>query len=76
MLRLAMIYVVTEYLEGALPAPDRALVESHLDTCDGCRAYLDELRTTIELSGRLEPEHLRDEAREGLRVAFRGWKPG
>jgi len=69
-----LVELVTEYLDGALPTDARARFEAHLTTCDGCTAYLDELRATIELAGRVEPEALTDEAREGLLAAFRGWK--
>jgi len=69
----ALVELVTDYFDGAMPAVERARFEAHLNTCSGCYAYLDEMRATIELAGRLEPELLSDEAREGLLMAFRGW---
>ena len=68
-----LVELVTDYLEGALPSEERARFDAHLTECDGCTAYLEEMRTTIELSGRLEPELLSEEARERLVVAFHGW---
>jgi anti-sigma factor RsiW len=68
-----LVELVTDYLEGALPSEERARFDAHLTECDGCTAYLEEMRTTIELSGRFEPELLTEEARERLLVAFRGW---
>ena len=35
-----LVEVITEYLEGTLPAEDRARFERHLAECDGCHAYL------------------------------------
>jgi hypothetical protein len=38
-----------DYLEGALPLEDRALLDAHLDACDGCASELEDLRTTVRL---------------------------
>ena len=32
--------VMMEYLEGVLPAPDRAAVDAHLGGCPRCRAFV------------------------------------
>jgi anti-sigma factor RsiW len=69
-----LVELVTEYLEGALPAAERARFEAHLTGCDGCRTYVEELRETIRLAGHLEPDTLSPEARDGLLAAFRDWK--
>ena len=45
-----LVEVITDYLEGKLPAGDRRRFERHLRACDGCDAYLDQMRTTISLS--------------------------
>ena len=49
--------LLTDYLEGALSRREQARLEGHLKTCDGCRAYLAQLRTTISALGqaRLAP---------------------
>ena len=71
-----LVELVTAYLEGALSPYDHALFDAHLAVCNGCTAYVAEMRTTIELTGRLEPELLDDEARDVLLAAFRDWKRG
>ena len=71
-----LVELVTAYLEDALPVERRARFDAHIATCSGCSAYLDEMRTTIDLTGRLEPELLGDEAREMLLASFRDWKRG
>jgi len=69
-----LVEVITDYLEGKLPAGDRQRFERHLSACDGCDAYLDQMRTTISLSGRLRVEDVPAELEERLLVAFRDWK--
>ena len=71
-----LVELVTAYLERALSPEDHARFEAHVAVCSGCSAYLDEMRTTIELTGRLEPELLGDEARNVLLASFRDWKRG
>ena len=69
-----LVEVVTDYLDGALAAPDRLRFEAHLDECDACRDYLAQIRTTIGVVGRLGPEDLPEQTREALLAAFRGWR--
>ena len=71
-----LVEVITEYLEGTLPAEDRARFERHLAKCEGCHAYLDQMRETIRALGHLPPESLSPEAERGLLEAFRGWRDG
>jgi anti-sigma factor RsiW len=66
-----LVEAVTEYLEGTMSPDERAQVERHLETCDGCAAYLDQVRETIRLTGRLTEDALPQEARESLLQAFR-----
>jgi anti-sigma factor RsiW len=69
-----LVELVTDYFEGALPAEDRARFEAHIGGCDGCVAYVEQMRTTIELMGRLEPDDVTPEAQAALLGAFRNWK--
>jgi len=48
--------LVTEYLSHAMTAEDRARFEQHLLDCLSCIAYLDQMKATIELIGRLGDE--------------------
>lgn len=68
-----LVELVTDYLEGALPPDERARFEAHIEPCDGCRTYLEQIRTTIELTGRLTPEQLEPAAEAALLTAFRAW---
>lgn len=62
---------VTDYLEGAMAPEERARVDEHLAVCDGCTTYLEQMRTTIRLTGMLTEEQVSPEARVALLEAFR-----
>lgn len=68
-----LVELITDYLEGELPARDRKRFEAHLTGCDGCDAYLDQMRRTIETTGRLREEDIPRALEERLLVAFQGW---
>jgi anti-sigma factor RsiW len=69
-----LVELVTAYLEGELPAGARKRFEAHLSQCDGCSVYLEQMRTTIRLSGMLGVEDVSPEAEQALLRAFRGWR--
>lgn len=66
-----LVEVLTEYLDGALSAHDRARLEAHLAVCDDCQAYLDQFKATIGLAGKANDEKLPPELRNFLRNALR-----
>jgi anti-sigma factor RsiW len=68
-----LVEIVTDYLEGALPASERARFHDHLRGCPGCTTYVEQMRETIRLTGRLREEDVPERAREALLRAFRGW---
>jgi predicted anti-sigma-YlaC factor YlaD len=68
------VRVVTDYLERELTSEQVSLVEEHLNLCDGCGRYLDQMRQTIELTGLLRRDPDADEIRPALLEAFRNWK--
>jgi len=69
-----VVELVTEYLERSLPADDATLVEQHLNFCEGCVWYVDQVRTTVATVGRIEPEEVPADVRDRLLTAFRDWK--
>jgi anti-sigma factor RsiW len=69
-----VVKLITEYLEGSLSAADRARFEQHIAGCDGCRTYLEQLRTTMRLVGRLGAEPVPEGLRRELVRAFRDWR--
>jgi predicted anti-sigma-YlaC factor YlaD len=68
-----LVELVTEYLEGALPAAERNRFEEHLSNCRGCTNYVEQMRQTIHLSGRLTEEQIAPEAKQKLLDTFRNW---
>jgi anti-sigma factor RsiW len=72
-----LVELVTEYLDDELPPIERRRFDEHLSVCTGCRNYLDQMRRTIDATGRLREEELDPRVREELLAAFRGWNsPG
>ncbi len=71
-----LVELVTEYLEGTLSTAEKRRFEEHLGNCPGCTAYLEQMRRTIRLVGRLTEDDIRQPARHELLNAFRQWKRG
>jgi anti-sigma factor RsiW len=70
------VEVMTDYLEGALPAADARRLERHLETCPGCTEYLEQMRTLAGTLGGLGEVSIPAEMRDGLRDAFRDSRKG
>lgn len=71
-----LVELVTDYLEGRLPTGERERFEDHVDLCDGCQAYMEQMRATLAALGRIPEETISAEAREELLHAFRDWRAG
>jgi anti-sigma factor RsiW len=69
-----LVEVVTDYLEGALPAHDRRRFEAHLEHCPFCTDYVEQMRLVADSLGGLGAESIAPEKRESLLEAFRGWR--
>lgn len=69
-----LVELVNDYLDEELPPDDGALFEQHLNFCEGCVRYVDQMRATVAGVGRLREEDLSPETRERLLAAFRDWK--
>jgi anti-sigma factor RsiW len=65
------VELVTDYLEGALPAAQARRLERHLEGCPGCGEYLAQMRALAGSLGPLGGESLSPEARDRLIAAFR-----
>ncbi len=64
------VELVTDSLEGALSRGDRRRMDKHLKACDGCDAYLAQIRITVRSLGELPPEPADPHVREHLLAAF------
>lgn len=71
-----LVELVTDYLEGRLPAEDRVRFELHLTYCLPCRTYLQQMRQVLASAGTLSAESIAPSARDELLRVFRDWKKG
>jgi hypothetical protein len=71
-----LVELVTEYLDGTLAPGERDRFEQHVILCDGCAFHLDQMRTTIAVTGSLTEDSVTPEAQESLLRVFREWKGG
>jgi Putative zinc-finger len=68
-----VVELVTSYLEDALAPVDVERFEEHLVFCDGCAQYLEQMRATITVTGRLRDGDLDPVLQRRLLDAFRAW---
>lgn len=70
------VEVVTEYLEGTLPADLQAAADRHLADCPHCREYLEQMRRTISLARILRDDDVPLEVVDALTQAFADYRSG
>lgn len=70
------VELVTDYLDGSLSRSARKRFERHLADCPHCTEYLEQMRATIRLTGRLRPEDLTPQMREEFTDLYRRWRSG
>jgi len=68
---IELVELVTDYLEGVLPAAEAGRLERHLHTCPGCTEYLQQLRTIAGSLRGLTEDSFPAEMRDGLIADFR-----
>ena len=69
-----VVELATDYVEHALPAELVEPFEMHLNFCDGCFTFIEQIRKTAELGGRLEEEQISEETKVKIMAAFRDWR--
>ena len=69
-----VVELVNDYLERALPPDETTVFEQHLNFCDGCDLYVEQLKRTVETVGEIREDDVPAEAKERLLSAFRDWK--
>ena len=68
-----VVELATEYVEGELTPDQATAFEVHLNFCDGCTTFLDQIRETAASARRLSEEQVPEELRAKLIDAFRDW---
>jgi anti-sigma factor RsiW len=71
-----VVELVTDYLEGRLSRRDRRRFEAHIAACEGCTAYIEQMRLAVEALGRVPESSISPAARDALVGAFRDWREG
>jgi anti-sigma factor RsiW len=69
-----IVEIVSDYVEGVLSPAEREAVELHLNLCDGCSDYLEQLRLAVALAGELPADALSPELEQELCQAFRSFR--
>jgi anti-sigma factor RsiW len=71
-----VVELVTDYVEETLPAQQRRRMKEHLDGCDGCVAYLVQMRRTVAVVASLREQELDPDFERRLHDGFRHWTHG
>ncbi len=66
-----LVELVTSYLEGTLTRAQQGAVRAHLEDCAECTEYVEQMRTTVGMLGRLHDDDLPAELVSRLRETFR-----
>lgn len=66
-----LVELVTAYLDESLDSETQRRVVDHLALCDGCQAYVAQVRATIRSAGQVEPVPVDSATRDRLMEAFR-----
>ena len=69
-----VVELASEYLEGAMTTEQMTRFEVHLNLCDGCFSFLEQVRRTASIAGALPDERIPEEMRSKLLAAFRDWE--
>lgn len=69
-----MVELITDYLEGGLPRSQQRRFEAHISGCEHCSEYLEQMRRTIRLTGRLRTTDLTAKMSEEFAAIYRRWQ--
>jgi anti-sigma factor RsiW len=69
-----VVELITDYIEGEMPWGARRRLEAHLAGCEHCGEYLEQMRATIRLTGRLRTQDLSTQMKDELVELYRRWR--
>jgi anti-sigma factor RsiW len=69
-----LVELVTDYLEGALSPTETAQFEQHIALCAPCHEFVEQMRRTIAVTGRLPSAELAPTQRTRLVELFHNWR--
>jgi anti-sigma factor RsiW len=65
------VELVTDYLEGRMTPAELERSAKHLEACDGCSTYVEQMRETVGALRGLIPGEVSAETRDRILAAFR-----
>ena len=69
-----VVALASEYLERTMTAEQVTAFELHLNFCDGCSSFVEQVRATAATARRLTADEIPEEMKVKLLAAFREWK--
>jgi hypothetical protein len=69
-----VVELASEFLEGAMTPEQRTRFELHLNLCDGCSTFLEQVRATAAHASSLWNFELHDDCQRRLIAACRDWE--
>jgi anti-sigma factor RsiW len=68
-----LVEMLSDHLDGGLTSAERARLDDHLATCEGCTNALEQFRETISTTGRITEDQVDHRPREAFRAVFTRW---
>jgi hypothetical protein len=69
-----VVELATEYVEGGMTPSQMTRFEMHLNFCEGCLTFVDQIRAAAAMAGRLTDKQVPEETKTKLLAAFRDWR--
>jgi anti-sigma factor RsiW len=69
-----VVALASEFLDGTMTADQMTAFELHLNFCDGCTSFVEQVRATVATAQRLSPDEIPEEMKAKLLGAFKGWQ--
>ena len=68
-----VVELASEYLEGAMTTEQMTRFELHLNLCDGCSGFVEQVRATVAMAHVLSEDEISPAVKIKLLAAFRDW---
>jgi predicted anti-sigma-YlaC factor YlaD len=69
-----VVELTAEFVDGAMSPAQMTQFEMHLNFCDGCFYFVDQIRETAGLARRADVEQIPEDTKAKLVQAFRDWR--
>jgi anti-sigma factor RsiW len=66
-----LVELVTDYLESALPEDERTRFEVHLESCEACRRFVEQMREIVRLASLVCGEYYSRSRRSASQALWR-----